>query len=141
GKSTSHSSSTTAARERKYPHTDERARPVRSARAGKLSASVPPTDSRERAAASPAARRLDRCAATEAARILGTPSTLRRRGPRRPEDRPALRRTGSAAEARQLRAQLEHGLGVDLAGPALGHAQHVADLGEREALVVVQRDH
>ncbi len=49
--------------------------------------------------------------------------------------------SASAADVGQLRAQLEHRLGVDLADPALGDAEHVADLGEREPLVVVEGDH
>ncbi|CAM5660026.1 hypothetical protein SBADM41S_01206 [Streptomyces badius] len=49
-----------------------RARPVRSASAGKVSASVPPSDSRDRAASRRAPRCMVRCSATEAARILGT---------------------------------------------------------------------
>jgi hypothetical protein len=41
----------------------------------------------------------------------------------------------------QLRAQLQDGLGVHLTDAALGNAQHLADLGERQAFVVVQRHH
>jgi hypothetical protein len=39
----------------------------------------------------------------------------------------------------QLRAQLQDGLGVHLTDAALGHTEHLADLGEGQALVVVQR--
>ena len=38
-------------------------------------------------------------------------------------------------------AKLKDALGVDLADAALGHAEHVADLGQRQALVVVEREH
>ncbi len=72
GMSTSQSSSTTAPRERKYSYTEDRASPVRSASAGKVRASVPPSDSRDLAASRRAPRCIDRCSATEAARILGT---------------------------------------------------------------------
>ena len=47
---------------------------------------------------------------------------------------------GVSAHLGQLGAQLQHRLGVDLADARLGHPEHVADLGEREALVVVERD-
>src|SRR3954453_7850503 len=48
---------------------------------------------------------------------------------------------GFALGWEQPRAQLEHGLGVDLAHPALGHAEDLADLGQRQAFVVVEREH
>ena len=38
-------------------------------------------------------------------------------------------------------AELQHGLGVDLADPALGDAEHLADLGQGQGLEVVQREH
>jgi len=56
GKSTAQSSATTAAREPKYSYTEERARPVRRARLGKVSASIPPSVSSARAASSSASR-------------------------------------------------------------------------------------
>src|SRR4051812_17048191 len=40
----------------------------------------------------------------------------------------------------QLRAQLEHGLRVHLADAALGDAEHLPDLSERQPLVVVESD-
>src|SRR3954447_21628343 len=39
-----------------------------------------------------------------------------------------------------LAAQLEHGLRVHLADARLGDAEHLTDLGQREALVVVEGD-
>jgi murein DD-endopeptidase MepM/ murein hydrolase activator NlpD len=39
----------------------------------------------------------------------------------------------------QLRAQLQDGLGVHLTDAALGHTEHLTDLGQGQALVVVQR--
>jgi hypothetical protein len=41
----------------------------------------------------------------------------------------------------QLRAQLQDGLGVHLTDAALGHTEHLTDLGEGQAFVVVQRHH
>jgi hypothetical protein len=37
-------------------------------------------------------------------------------------------------------AQVEHGLGVDLADPGLGDAEHSADLLQGQVLVVVERE-
>src|SRR5579875_2352338 len=42
--------------------------------------------------------------------------------------------------AGELGAQAQHGLGVQLRHPRLGHAEHLADLAEGEVLVVVERD-
>jgi murein DD-endopeptidase MepM/ murein hydrolase activator NlpD len=39
----------------------------------------------------------------------------------------------------QLRAQLQDGLGMHLTDTAFGHAEHLADLGEGQTFVVVQR--
>ena len=41
----------------------------------------------------------------------------------------------------QLGPELQHGLGVDLAHPALGDPQDVADLGQGQAFVVVEGEH
>src|SRR5215210_2091258 len=47
------------------------------------------------------------------------------------------------AQVVALQAALEpqHRLGVQLRDPRLGHAQHLADLAQRQVLVVVERDH
>src|SRR5579875_3652896 len=58
----------------------------------------------------------------------------------------ARRREGAAAGqgsvelARELRAQPQHRLGVQLRDARLGDAEHLADLAEGEVLVVVERD-
>src|SRR3954462_14077829 len=44
----------------------------------------------------------------------------------------------SVALGGELAAQLQHGLGVHLTDATLRHAQHLTDLGEREAFVVVE---
>src|SRR4051812_9324490 len=46
----------------------------------------------------------------------------------------------SVALVGELAAQLQHGFRVHLADPALGDAEHLADLGEGQTLVVVERD-
>ncbi len=51
------------------------------------------------------------------------------------------RYAGSAQRSTEPRPQLEHGLGVDLAHPALGYTEYLTDLGQRQALVVVEREH
>ena len=43
--------------------------------------------------------------------------------------------------ALQLRPQAQHRLGVQLRDAGLGHAEHLADLAERQVLVVVEGDH
>ena len=49
------------------------------------------------------------------------------------------RNSGSAdAGGAEARTQVEHRLGVDLRHAALGDAEHLADLGKRETLVVVE---
>src|SRR5438128_873233 len=42
---------------------------------------------------------------------------------------------------RQTGPQLQDRLGMDLADPALGDAEHLADLGQRQTFVVVERQH
>src|SRR4051812_2843012 len=54
---------------------------------------------------------------------------------------PVDMRVGSVALVGELAAQLQHGLGVHLADAAFGDAEHLADLSEGQALVVVERDH
>ena len=51
---------------------------------------------------------------------------------------PAPGRLASGQLVAQPLPQVEHRLGVDLAGAALGHTQDLADLGEVQTLVVVQ---
>ena len=51
----------------------------------------------------------------------------------------AARRPSGDAGGGHPGPQVQHGLGVDLRHPALAHPEHPADLGERETLVVVQR--
>lgn len=55
----------------------------------------------------------------------------------------AARGDGTRTSARrgQLAAELHDGLSVHLADARLGDSQHLADLGERQPFVVVQRDH
>ena len=50
-------------------------------------------------------------------------------------------RRASGQLVSQSLSQVEHGLGVDLAGAALGHPENLADLGKVQAFVVVQREH
>ncbi len=57
--------------------------------------------------------------------------------PRGPSSAPSVGPVGGAVA--QAGPQLENGLGVDLAHPALGHAQDLADLRQGQTFVVVQR--
>src|SRR5690349_19282617 len=47
---------------------------------------------------------------------------------------------GALQAALQLRLQAEDRLGVELGDPRLGDAQHLADLAQRQLLVVVEGD-
>src|SRR5437762_616912 len=58
--------------------------------------------------------------------FLTTPSILRERRPR------------LLQLARELGAQPQHGLGVELADSRLGDSQHLADLAQGQVLVVVE---
>ena len=53
-------------------------------------------------------------------------------------DQPLCRASGQLNSSRSRCLQMEHGLGVDLAGAALGHPEDVADLGKVQTFVVVQ---
>ena len=56
--------------------------------------------------------------------------------------RPSRRQVAPGRSGLEPGPQLQDGLGVDLAHPALGDAEHLADLGQGEALVVVEgEDH
>src|SRR5579884_2322849 len=69
------------------------------------------------------------------AKTAGWRSDGTRRGPGR------WRMCGrSVARVVELGAQLQDGLRVHLADPALGDAEHLPDLGQREAFVVVEGD-
>src|SRR5690606_3186231 len=60
---------------------------------------------------------------------------------RRLSARASAGRTSDDAGRRHPRTQVQHRLGVDLRHPALGDAEHLADLGQGQSLVVVQREH
>src|SRR5689334_3425272 len=62
----------------------------------------------------------------------------RRPGPPRESGRAAR---PDLLEVGELAAELEHCLGVELADPALGDSEHLADLGQCQTFEVVQRDH
>src|SRR4051794_19168146 len=65
------------------------------------------------------------------------------RSSRTTDDRPRARRDSGwvAIRGREAGPQVDHGLRVHLADPALGDGQHGADLGQRETLVVVEGEH
>src|SRR5690606_18040876 len=79
-----------------------------------------------------------RVTAPGAANGAGRPPARCRAGPARV---PVARGSGGLAlGGDQAAPQLGDRLAVDLADPALGHAEHLADLGQGEAVVVVERD-
>ena len=72
--------------------------------------------------------------------VAGPPAAVQPAAGRR---RPSGRRPvapGALGAVGQLGPELQDGLGVDLADPALGHTEDVADLGQGQTFVVVERE-
>ena len=79
----------------------------------------------------------------ETARAAQPVAATLERGPRRPPGGRPRRWVSVPSGERSFSrpAQLQDGLGVDLAHAALGHPEDLADLRQRETFVVVQRQH